>query len=51
MRDWNTIFGEENRLSLALFNKSITNPIETAIADASGTSAAGITFRNQLGAD
>lgn len=44
-------FGEENRLSLALFNKSITNPIETAIADASGTSAAGITFRNQLGAD
>ncbi len=40
-------FGESNRASMALFRKEIDNPIERAIPDASGSAAAGITFRNQ----
>ena len=44
-------FGAENRVSLALFNKDISNPIERAIPDASGSAAAGITFRNQESAE
>lgn len=44
-------FGEENRISLAVFNKQIDNPIERAIPDASGSAAAGITFRNQDNAE
>lgn len=44
-------FGAENRLSIALFNKEIDNPIERAIPDASGSAASGITFRNQDSAE
>ena len=40
-------FGTDNRASLALFRKEIDNPVERAIPDASGSAAAGITFRNQ----
>ncbi len=44
-------FGAENRVSIAVFNKEIDNPIERAIPDASGSAAAGITFRNQDSAE
>lgn len=44
-------FGAENRVSIAVFNKEIDNPIERAIPDASGSAAAGITFRNQESAE
>ncbi|MGB1158819.1 MAG: TonB-dependent receptor domain-containing protein [Porticoccaceae bacterium] len=40
-------FGESSRASLAIFKKDIDKPIERAIPDASGSAAAGITFRNQ----
>jgi outer membrane receptor protein involved in Fe transport len=40
-------FGQSNSVSLAVFNKQISNPVERAIPDASGSAADGITFRNQ----
>ena len=44
-------FGENSRASLALFRKEIADPVERAIPDASGSAAAGITFKNQDSAD
>ena len=43
-------FGQSNRLSIAIFNKKIDNPVELAIPDASGSAASGVTFRNQTDA-
>jgi len=44
-------FSDEESISLAFFTKEITNPIERALPDASGSAARGITFRNQDSAD
>lgn len=44
-------FGDSNSVSLAMFNKEISNPVERAIPDASGSAADGITFRNQESAE
>ena len=43
-------FGASNKASLAFFTKEIDSPVERAIPDASGSAAAGITFRNQKSA-
>ncbi len=40
-------FSEDESVSLAFFRKEIDNPVERALPDASGSAAAGITFRNQ----
>ncbi len=39
-------FSDEESVSLALFNKKISNPIERAVLDGSGSAAQGYTFRN-----
>ena len=39
-------FDNGNRLSLALFHKDISNPIERSVGDGSGSAVTGITFRN-----
>ncbi|WP_167854735.1 TonB-dependent receptor [Mangrovimicrobium sediminis] len=44
-------FAETSSVSLAVFSKKIDKPIETALPDASGSAASGITFRNQDSAD
>ncbi len=44
-------FGASNRASLAFFTKEIDNPVERAIPDASGSAAAGITYKNQKSAE
>ena len=44
-------FSDAESISLALFLKEIADPIERALPDASGSAAAGITFRNQTSAD
>lgn len=40
-------FSDDESVTLAVFNKSITDPIERTIPDASGSSADGTTFRNE----
>jgi outer membrane receptor protein involved in Fe transport len=44
-------FSDSESISLAVFAKDISNPVERAIPDASGSAARGITFRNQDSAD
>lgn len=44
-------FSESESVSLAYFYKSISDPVERAIPDASGSAAAGTTFVNQESAD
>jgi outer membrane receptor protein involved in Fe transport len=44
-------FSDSESISLALFAKEITNPVERAIPDASGSAAGGTTFVNQEKAD
>jgi TonB-dependent receptor len=44
-------FSDEESISLALFYKSIDQPVERAIAEASGSAAGGFTFRNQESAE
>ena len=44
-------FGETNSMSLAFFSKEVSNPVERAVPDASGSAADGVTFRNQEKAD
>jgi outer membrane receptor protein involved in Fe transport len=44
-------FSDSESVSLALFYKSIDNPVERAIPDASGSAARGTTFLNQESAD
>ena len=44
-------FSDAESISLAIFLKEIADPIERALPDASGSAAAGITFRNQTSAD
>jgi outer membrane receptor protein involved in Fe transport len=44
-------FSETESVSLALFYKSIDDPVERAIPDASGSAASGTTFVNQESAD
>ena len=44
-------FSENESVSLALFYKSIDQPVERAIPDASGSAASGTTFLNQKSAD
>lgn len=39
-------FSEDESISVAFFHKDIDAPIERAVPDASGSAAAGITFRN-----
>lgn len=41
-------WSDEENITLALFDKTIANPIERAVPDASGSAAGGITFRNAL---
>jgi outer membrane receptor protein involved in Fe transport len=44
-------FSDSESVSLAFFYKSIDNPVERAIPDASGSAASGTTFLNQESAD
>ena len=44
-------YSDTESVSLAYFYKDISNPIERAVPDASGSAANGITFRNALGAE
>lgn len=44
-------FSDSESVSLALFYKSIDDPVERAIPDASGSAASGTTFVNQESAD
>ncbi|MDC0362630.1 TonB-dependent receptor, partial [Halioglobus sp.] len=44
-------FSDTESVSLAVFYKDITDPVERAIPDASGSAARGITFINQESAD
>lgn len=44
-------FSDTESVSLAVFAKTIDQPVERAIPDASGSAARGITFRNQDSAD
>jgi outer membrane receptor protein involved in Fe transport len=44
-------FSDSESVSLALFYKSIDQPVERAIPDASGSAASGTTFLNQESAD
>jgi hypothetical protein len=44
-------FSDEENISAAIFTKSITDPIERTIVDASGSAASGTTFRNEDSAD
>ncbi len=44
-------FSDSESVSLALFYKSIDNPVERAIPDASGSAASGTTFVNQENAN
>ncbi len=43
-------FGERDSVSLALFYKDITDPLEVSVADASGSASNALTFRNNKGA-
>lgn len=44
-------FSDTERVTLSYFYKDISNPIERALPDASGSAAQGITFRNQKSAE
>ncbi|TVZ38058.1 TonB-dependent receptor-like protein [Alteromonadaceae bacterium 2753L.S.0a.02] len=44
-------FEDGGSITLALFSKSITNPIEKALPDGSGSAVDGYTFRNSKSAD
>ena len=44
-------YSDSESISLAYFYKEMTDPIERAVPDASGSAAKGITFRNALSAE
>lgn len=44
-------FGEKDSVTLALFYKDITDPLEVSVADASGSASNALTFRNNKGAN